>query len=111
MNYKKKADKAMQEYYRKQDLKCEYCGRPANIKHHFFPKSRASVLRYYELNLISLCQGCHFAHHNGDPRIHVEIIRQRGNKWYNNLLKEKNKIIKPNKKYYLDLIQKYEEGD
>jgi len=105
--YRNKADKLLQEYYRSQNLKCEHCGQPAQLMHHYFPKSRASALRYNENNLIPLCQGCHFAHHNGDPQIHAKVIEKRGMDWHNNLLKEKNKIIKPSIKYYQEIYASY----
>lgn len=102
-----KADKMMQQYYRLKNLSCEICSINAQVMHHFFPKSTSSSLRYNDSNLIPLCNGCHFAHHNGDPRIHVTIIQNRGIEWYKRLLKEKNEIIKINKEYYQEIIQKY----
>lgn len=106
--YRNKADKAMQEHYRAKNLACEYCGKPAQTMHHFFPKSRASALRYHEPNLIPICNGCHFAHHNGDPRIHAKIIEKRGMKWYKDLLKKKEEITKANQGYYKSIIELYD---
>lgn len=106
--YRNKADKLMQEYYRKQSLNCEYCGKPAETKHHFFPKSVSASLRYYEPNLISICQGCHLRHHNGDPRIHAKILQDRGMDWYADLMEQKEKIVKLSQTYYKSIIEKYD---
>ena len=37
--------------------------------HHHVPKSRSSFLRYDGKNLVPLCGGDHFKHHNGDPSV------------------------------------------
>lgn len=103
----KKADTAMQEFYRNQDMNCEVCGGVYSCKHHFFPKSKASALRYYEPNLISICVSCHFGHHNGDPRIHIKIKEQRGQEWWEDLLSRKEAIVKPNQAYYKEVIERY----
>ena len=103
-----KSDKLMQEYYRKQSLFCEGCGKPAVCMHHFFTKSTSSALRYYEPNLIAVCAGCHLAHHNGDPRLHAAVMQKRQLGWYSSLLIEKQRIIRINKGYYQKIIEKYD---
>ena len=106
--YRKKADAAMQEYYREQDLKCEVCSGIYSCKHHFFTKKLSAVLRYDERNLISICQGCHTRHHQAsDPRIHAKILENRGFEWHHNLEVENRKIIKPSIKYYKTIIDKF----
>jgi len=97
----------MQEYFRKQELMCEGCGKPADCMHHYFPKSRAFSLRYYEPNLIAVCQGCHFAHHNGDPRLHHKVEQKRQLGWHEDLIKRKNEDIRPTKGYLESIIEKY----
>ena len=99
----------MQEYYQERETECEICGGEYNCKHHFFPKGKAATLRYDEDNLISICVGCHLGHHMGDPRIHATVIKQRGEKWYNSLLKKKEAMIKKNPDYYREIIKKYEQ--
>jgi hypothetical protein len=106
--YRNKADKAFQKWFCAKHPKSEISGQPTQVGHHFFPKSTASALRYCEDNMVALVQGEHFRHHNGDPRIHAQILRQRGEEWYKELLKEKNKIIKPSIKYYKSIIKTYE---
>lgn len=88
---------------------CEVCGSDFGITaHHFFPRSLAGHLHYYIPNGVCLCRGCHFAHHfKSDPAINETIIRKRGRKWYQNLLKRKKEqhISFKNQKYYLGVIK------
>lgn len=82
-----KADKLFYEH--NLQLQCEVCGKRATQVHHFFPKGMYGHLRYDDDNGISLCQGCHFSHHHkGDPKIQQKIIKKRGMKWFNKLLKK-----------------------
>ena len=53
--------------------------------HHYYPKSSAGNLRYNWLNLIPICQGCHFRHHNGFPEIHNTVNKNRGEMWLSKL--------------------------
>ncbi len=99
------ADRLIQEKGRRKYKNCEYCGGEMNCLHHFFPKSVSSALRYDWDNLIPICSGCHMQHHNGDPRIHAQIILKRGEKWYKNLLRDKEKITKPSQMYYQAIIK------
>lgn len=108
--YRNKADKAIQNEGRKRYKKCEACGKPMSCLHHYYPKSMASVLRYDWDNLIPICQGCHFRHHNGDPSIHNKINEKRGQQWLNRLKKKKQQIIKVNIAYYKEIIEKYEQS-
>lgn len=116
-NYKKrkrlknKADKVMQEWGRRTYKSCIVCGKDMSCLHHFYPKSMASALRYEKDNLIPLCAGCHFKHHNGDPRIHASICHLKGDLWYKQLMEKKYYIIKPSIKYYQDIIKKYGEDN
>ena len=74
---------------------CLVCGKVATQAHHFFPRSSSFRLRFYPLNLISLCQSCHFAHHTkSDPRIHIIIKEKMGIEWYNDLLGKRDEILK-----------------
>lgn len=105
-----KADKLWYEHNLK--LQCEVCGKRATQVHHFFPKGLYGHLRYEDDNGISLCQGCHFAlHFKSDPSIQQQIIKKRGMKWYNKLLKKSQKRPEGSYltlKYYQDIIKKYE---
>jgi hypothetical protein len=85
--YIDRADRALQDYYRALHLKCEVCGAPADLMHHFIEKSRSNYLRFNEINLVPLCKKCHFKHHNtGDATIHATIIQKRGLGWLNKII-------------------------
>jgi 5-methylcytosine-specific restriction endonuclease McrA len=85
--YIDRADRALQDYYRALHLKCEVCGAPADLMHHFIEKSRSNYLRFNEINLVPLCKKCHFKHHNtGDTTIHAIIIQKRGQKWLKKII-------------------------
>ena len=102
--YQKYADKLYQELGRKVYDRCLVCGKTLSCLHHYFPKSVSSALRYDMNNGIPICIGCHFSHHNGDPRIHNKINAKMGKKWLLNLEIDKNKIIKISKGYYIEHI-------
>lgn len=105
MNYQKKADTALQEWGRRTFDKCEVCGGVLSCLHHFFTKGSSNNLRYHIPNLIPICQRCHYRHHRtDDPSIHATIQKKRGNDWYDDLLKEKNKYKKVNVQFYKDAI-------
>jgi len=105
--WRRKADKAMQEWGRKTYKKCLVCDKPISCLHHYYPKSTSSALRYDIDNLIPICVGCHFSHHNGNPAIQNKINDIKGRIWLNNLMLKKNIIIKPTVKYYQDIIKRY----
>jgi len=37
---------------------------------------------------IVLCKGCHYRLHHTDSSLSAEIVKKRGQKWYNNLRKK-----------------------
>jgi len=85
--YIDKADRAVQDFYRALHLKCEVCGAPAELVHHFIEKSKSNYLRFNGINLIPICRKCHFKHHNaGDATIHAKIIQKRGQEWLNKII-------------------------
>jgi 5-methylcytosine-specific restriction endonuclease McrA len=98
---RKKCDKLIQEAGRKTYKKCLVCGKPVSCLHHFYPKSTCSALRYDWSNLIPICNGCHFSHHNGNPEIHIKVIEKKGNDWLESLrAKKRNAFIKTTLEYY-----------
>lgn len=103
--WRNKADKAIQEWGRQTYTSCLVCGRPMSCLHHYYPKSVSSALRYDKNNLIPICQGCHFSHHNGNPEIHNIINRKKGEGWLKKLKENKEKIIKISKGYYQQIIK------
>lgn len=107
--YRNKADKAMQEYYRKQKLKCAGCGQPAQLMHHYFPKSIAASLRYDEDNLVPACSKCHYRHHEASsPRLHAGYLLTKPRDFHQKLEKKKQEIVKPSQTYYKSIIEKYD---
>lgn len=109
--YRKKADRLLQEWGRRTYKDCMVCGKQMSCLHHYYPKSSASALRYNEDNLIPICQGCHFRHHNGDPSIHNTINEIKGKEWLKRLQKAKLEFHKTNIGYYKSIIEKYGGGD
>jgi len=106
---KKKADRAMQQYYIKLRPFCLVCGAPTSCQHHYFPKSMSSVLRYDEENLIPLCAGCHLGvHSKSNPNINKCILEKKGMAWHDDLERRRHAIFKDSIKYYEDIIKKYE---
>ena len=101
-----KCDKALQEAVRRVYSDCMVCGGTLSCAHHYFPKSTASCLRYDWENLIPICQGCHFRHHNGDPTIHNKVNEVKGRDWCINLeIKKRNIFVKPSKGYYENILK------
>ncbi len=109
--YQRKADTLLQEVGKSIYSKCEVCGKPMSCLHHFFPKSISARLRYDWDNLIPICQGCHMRHHQaGDPRIHETIKQKKGGlEWYEALRKRGREIIKVNREYYEQQMEKLKE--
>lgn len=104
-----KADRLYQELGREMFNKC-FCGKPYSNLHHHIPKSRSSNLRYSLENGVPICAGCHFQHHNGDTRIAYKYIpymkKLYGKDWESKLVKESVKIIKTDRIYYNNIIEK-----
>jgi hydroxymethylpyrimidine pyrophosphatase-like HAD family hydrolase len=104
---RKKADKLLQQWGRNTYKFCLACGKQMSCLHHYYPKSTSSALRYDYNNLIPICNGCHFRHHNGDPSIHNTINEKKGDQWLAELKKKKENIIKISVKYYEEIINKF----
>jgi len=104
------ADRLYQEIGTLLYKKCLICGGKLSCLHHYFPKSTSAGLRYDKDNLIPICQGCHFRHHNGDPRIQNAINEIKGKEWLTRLAKKKYEDYpKQNKQYYELIIKQYGE--
>lgn len=87
---RKEADRLCYEICMLNNPLCEVCRDKAIQSHHFYPKGLYGHLRFdWRYNLIGLCMGCHFTHHQkSDPSIHNTIIAKRGIRWYNKLKKK-----------------------
>ena len=104
---KSEADKLWKQAILLKSERCEVCGSDYGLTaHHFFPRSLAGHMVYLLDNGITLCRGCHFAHHfKSDPTIHQKIIVSRGEKWYNKLA-----VIKKEQHYSLKTMQWYKDN-
>lgn len=101
-HYSHSADKLLQQLFKLNYTKCIVCGNTMSCAHHYYPKSSAGNLRYNFLNLIPLCAGCHFKHHNGNPDIHNFVNFSYGESWLKQL-QEAKKVPNPicnTKRYY-----------
>lgn len=65
----KEVSKALQNYYRAQNLQClgrsKSCTGRATVMHHHFSWGSCLVLRTERRNLIPLCTNCHCSIHHG----------------------------------------------
>ena len=110
----KKADKVLQELQRelKADKGCLICGGEYSCQHHVVLKSQSTFLRYKEINLISVCAGCHLKFHNRNPigvkEIMDNLIEIKDQDWYDELLalKRNNQYINAGCTYYRDIYNK-----
>ena len=106
---RRKADKLYQEINRMLYNKCEVCGKPMTVTHHFFPRSTCGALRYNIKNGIHLCNGCHFSHHNGNPEIHNIVNEKRGKEWLEELRAiKRNTTVKDSISYYKTVLKNLE---
>ena len=106
--WRNKADKKLQEIGREMYDSCLVCGKEYSCLHHFYPKSQTIFLRYNIKNMIPICQGCHFSHHNGNPEIHARVIEIKGDDWYNELkaLRNTNRYVSGGYKYFENMYNK-----
>jgi len=100
-----KCDRALQEAVRQVYDSCLVCGGELSCGHHYWPKSMSNTLRYDWENIIPLCAGCHLQHHSGNPDIHEQVLRIKGQKWMNDLKGKRLKITKVSKGYYQKVLE------
>ena len=102
---KDKADKALQDSYRKaySNEKCEACGAPFNLMHHHVEKSNSMYLRWLQpINLIFVCSLCHNKIHFGDRNPVSAYSIKRGVEWL-----DKIKVLRQEPKPKGYCIKKY----
>lgn len=110
-----KCDKLLTPIIKVKTPKCEGCGLPTEVAHHWIEKSRSTHLRYDFRNLIALCHSCHAKIHNrfgnsvtGSYDIADRIIKQRGVEWKEQMDREAHTIVKADQNYYqqkLEMLQ------
>jgi len=104
---KRKLDRIIQEKGREVYDRCMVCGSEYSCLHHYYTKSMSLRLRYDWENLIPLCAGCHFSHHNGNPEIHNKVRDIKGEDWLKELEAKKRQIANDTIEYYEDLLTKF----
>ena len=102
-----KLDKAIQDYYRRNIMGCESCGKRAEVMHHHHPKSRSNYLRFDPDNLIYLCNSCHFKLHKGDPTIAYNYRQMHLPDWEKELTEKCHTYKKWSRDELNQLLQKY----
>ena len=97
----KKADKLLQILVVKLNPTCICCGDPSSVAHHFIYKSQSNYLRYSIKNCVPLCFKCHFLiHHSKSSELSGLITLRKGKDWFNELMVDKNKLVKTNLAWY-----------
>ena len=112
----KKCDSYLTPIVKQQSEMCEAgCGNYTQVGHHWIEKSRSARLRYEIENIIPLCNSCHSKIHNrfgnnivGGVDIAEVIIKKRGRDWFNRMNKLQGEMIKTNKAYYEEQLEKLE---
>ena len=107
---KTKADKTLQDYYRKvwADKPCEGCGSKMGLVHHWVLKSHSNRLRYEEVNLVPVCEKCHSKLHGFHGEIiKAQIILNRGKKWVQKLQQLEREHITLTIRKLEEIIEKY----
>ena len=102
---KKKADKALQDHYRRVVKCCELCGKSFQVAHHFIHKSQSNYLRYDKENFIFLCNSCHSKFHSfPEPTMAIRVLQIRSKKWYDYIQRNRHKIKRDNRKELEELL-------
>lgn len=103
---RRNADALLQKHYVSLNKTCLVCGGPAQVMHHFIPKSRSNYLRYEPKNLIPLCHSCHCLHHtSGDPAVEATILKKKGWLWFEDLQEHRRIICKFTREYLEGVIK------
>lgn len=103
---RKLADKMLQILVVKLFPNCLCCGQPSTVAHHFIRKSKSNYLRYSVKNCIPLCQKCHYELHSWrDGELSGLIVLRKGEKWYKDIVKDKNKLVSTNLAWYESKIK------
>lgn len=105
---KSKADRTVQDYFRRIKEKCELCSHAYQVVHHFIHKSQSNYLRYDEKNYIYICNSCHSKFHSfPDPLIAIRVQRIRGDKWVEYIEKHRHLLKKDDRTELNGIIERY----
>lgn len=112
-NLKKKLWKVFSQYIRRRDKGvCFTCGLKKHWKEqqagHMIPKSVGGLsLYFHELNVNVQCYRCNI-NLGGNGAIYAKNFVEKYGQWkFDELLQEKNKIVKFSKQHYLFLLDHY----
>lgn len=104
---KTKTDKVLTPYIVKKHPRCLLCRRNSKVAHHHVRKSRCAALRYEEINLIPLCQRCHFVLHKNESYWASKIVVIKGVLWFKKLDTIRKNKVKFSRTFYEKVISKY----
>jgi 5-methylcytosine-specific restriction endonuclease McrA len=105
---KERADRALQDYFRRHKTKCEMCGGRYEVAHHFIHKKLSNYLRYDENNLIFVCQSCHSKFHSfPEPTYPIRVQQMRGQEWLNYIESHRHLEKKFTRSELEEIIKKY----
>ena len=103
---RKRADKLWQKLIIELNPKCLCCGKKTEVGHHFIRKSKSNYLRYAVKNGINLCNKCHYELHSWrEGELNGLIVIRKGEEWFNDLVRDKNKMVSTTLGWYLEKIK------
>jgi len=106
-----KADKLFQQVCLLLNPYSMVSGKPAQVTHHFIPKSLSNALRYDIENGITLTNGEHLQHHSqGDPEIYEKMTANKSPEWFAHIRTKRREIIKPTLTWYKSKIDELNEN-
>ena len=105
-----KADQLYQRICLKLHPKSTVSGKPAQVAHHFIPKSLSNALRYDVKNGLTMTNGEHSQHHiQGDPEICEKATANKPQHWQYYIKRKRREIVKPTLGWYRENIKRLEE--
>lgn len=102
----RKCDALLTPIVKKQKPSCLLCNRDTEVAHHHVHKSKSLILRYDLDNLINLCQSCHLALHHNESYYASKVVAIKGLEWFEELERKKNQIIKADKYWYNEQLER-----
>lgn len=97
-----KADNLLTPIIKLQHPQCLLCGKDTEVAHHHVHKSKSTRLRYDFLNLINLCNSCHYRLHQNESYWASVIVEKKGLPWFQELNKRKDEVIKADIHYFIE---------
>ena len=105
---KDKADRALQDYFRRHKSECEMCGGQYQVAHHFIHKKLSNYLRYDIANLIFVCNPCHSKFHSfPEPTYPAKVYKMRGDEWLDYIETHRRLMKKFTREELEEIIRKF----